>query len=179
MGFRRLGENVKISEKASIYDADRIEIGDYSRIDDFCVISGSVVIGSYCHITPMCLVAGGTPGITLSDFCTLAYGVKIFAQSDDYSGTTMANSLIPKRYKREVFQAVNVGRHVIIGTGAVVFPGADLAEGCAIGALALVIRPTEPWGVYVGVPARRLKNRKQDLLELEKMFRGEDGENSI
>ena len=41
MGFKRLGKNVKISDKASIYNADQIEIGDNSRIDDFCVISGT------------------------------------------------------------------------------------------------------------------------------------------
>lgn len=179
MGFRRLGANVKISDKASIYDPDRIEIGNNSRIDDFCVISGSVTIGSYCHITPMCLIAGGEPGITLSDFCTLAYGVKIFAQSDDYSGSTMTNSLIPRRYKREIFEPVRIGRHVIIGTGAVVFPGADIGEGCAIGAMALLTRPADPWGVYVGIPARRLRDRKQNLLELEKIFCGEIGKNSL
>ena len=179
MGFKRLGVNVKISDKASIYDADRMEIGDHSRIDDFCVISGSLIVGRYCHITPMCLIAGGAPGINFSDFCTLAYGVKIFAQSDDYSGCTMTNSLIPKKYKREIFASVTIGRHAIIGAGSVVFPGADIAEGCAIGAMTLVTRPTEPWGVYVGIPAYRLKSRRQDLLELEKMFHGEVGENSV
>jgi len=40
MGFKALGKNIKISTKASIYNIDQIEIGDNSRIDDFCVISG-------------------------------------------------------------------------------------------------------------------------------------------
>jgi UDP-3-O-[3-hydroxymyristoyl] glucosamine N-acyltransferase len=53
MGFRFLGTNVRISDKAAIYNAEQVEIGDYSRIDDFCIISGRVVIGRYCHITPM------------------------------------------------------------------------------------------------------------------------------
>ena len=39
LGFKYIGENVKISDKASIYNHDQIEIGDNSRIDDFCVIS--------------------------------------------------------------------------------------------------------------------------------------------
>jgi len=51
MGFKRLGVNVKISDKASIYDADKIEIGDHSRIDDFCILSGNISLGSYNHIT--------------------------------------------------------------------------------------------------------------------------------
>ena len=42
MGFKFLGDEVKISDKASIYNCDQIEIGDYSRIDDFCLLSGKI-----------------------------------------------------------------------------------------------------------------------------------------
>jgi acetyltransferase-like isoleucine patch superfamily enzyme len=179
MGFKALGKEVKISDRASIYNADEIEIGDYSRIDDFCVISGKVKIGKFNHITPMCLVAGGIPGIIFEDFCTLAYGVKIFSQSDDYSGQTLTNSLIPKKYKNETFSAVHVHKHVIVGAGAVVFPGVVLAEGCAVGAMALVTKSTDAWGIYAGVPAKRVKDRKKDLLKLEEEFYGERDEDSI
>lgn len=170
MGFKSLGKNVKISNMASIYNADKIEIGDNSRIDDFCIISGNVVIGAYCHITPMCLVAGGEPGVFLSDFCTLAYGVKVFSQSDDYSGETMTNSLIPARYKNEFKKAVRLGTQVIIGADSIVFPGVEIAEGCSIGAMTLVNKSTDPWGIYIGNPARRVKDRKRNLLALQKKF---------
>lgn len=169
-GFKKLGKEVKISDKASIYNADQIEIGDYSRIDDFCVISGRVTIGRYNHITPMCLVAGGSPGIIFDDFCTLAYGVKVFSQSDDYSGATLTNSLVPKKFKNEKFASVYLQRHVIVGAGSIIFPGVNIAEGCSIGAMALVTKSTESWGIYTGVPAKRVKDRKKDLLELEKKF---------
>lgn len=173
MGFKYLGKNVLISDKASIYNADQIEIDDNSRIDDYCVISGRIKFGKFNHITPMCLVAGGSPGVFLSDFCTLAYGVKVFSQSDDYSGETLTNSLIPKKYKKEKFDSVYIMEHVIIGAGSVIFPGVCVAEGCAVGAMSLVNRSTEPWGIYVGNPAKRLKDRKTDLLELKKQFLNE------
>ncbi len=179
VGFKHLGENVRISDKASIYNPEMIELGDNSRIDDFCVISGRVVIGKYCHITPMCLVAGGVPGVFFSDFCTLAYGVKVFSQSDDYSGLTLTNSLIPKKYKAEIYEPVSIGRHVIIGAGSIILPGVNLAEGCSIGAMTLVNKSTEPWGIYVGNPARRIKERKKDMLELEKKFLAEVANDSI
>ena len=173
IGFKQLGKNVKVSDKSSIYNADQLEIGDHSRIDDFCVISGVVTIGSYCHITPMCLIAGGKPGVFMSDFCTLSYGVKVFSQSDDYSGETLTNSLIPSNYKNELFRPVFLRKHVIIGAGSVIFPGVEVAEGCSVGAMTLVLKDTQPWGIYVGSPARRLKERKRNLLELEKAFFGE------
>ncbi|RBW48130.1 acyltransferase [Marinobacter sp. F3R11] len=170
MKFKSLGRDVKISDKASIYNAEMMDIGDFSRVDDFCILSGKVSLGRYCHVTPMCLIAGGVPGVELRDFCTLAYGVKIFAQSDDYSGETMVNSLVPREYKSEYFASVLVERQVIIGTNSVVFPGVTVAEGCAIGAMTLVTKSTEPWGIYVGSPARRMKARKQGLKELEHKF---------
>lgn len=178
-GFKRFGKNVKISDKASIYDPELIELGDNSRVDDFCVISGRLIVGRYCHITPMCLLAGGMPGIYFSDFCTLAYGVKLFAQSDDYSGLTLTNSQIPKKYKNEIFEPIRFGKHVIVGAGSIVLPGVEVAEGCSIGAMTLVNKSTKPWGIYVGNPARRINERKRDMLELEKQFLAEIANDSL
>ena len=38
MGFKSLGKSVKVSDKASIYNPEKIELGDFSRVDDFCII---------------------------------------------------------------------------------------------------------------------------------------------
>jgi len=170
IGFKSLGVDVKISDRASIYNANKIEIGDYSRIDDFCIVSGKVTIGRNMHITPHCLVAGGEPGLVIEDFCTFAYGVMVFTQSDDYSGATMTNSTIPKQYKTEVKQPVLIKRHSIIGAGSIIFPGVTLNEGTSVGAMSLIRKSTEEWSIYVGNPAVKIKNRKKDLLELEKQY---------
>lgn len=170
MGFKSLGSNVKISDKASIYNPELIEIGHNSRIDDFCIVSGRISIGEYCHITPMCLLAGGEKGIFINEFCTLAYGVKIFSQSDDYSGETMVNSLIPKKFKNEKIDIVKLERQVIVGANSVIMPGVIIKEGCSVGAMSLVNRNTAEWGVYMGIPAKRTKERSKKILELEKQF---------
>jgi len=170
MGFKSLGRDVKVSDRASVYNADCIELGDYSRIDDFCVISGRVVIGRNVHITPQCLVAGGEPGIFIGDFVALAYNVKIFSQSDDYSGSSMTNSTVPKTFKREIMASVHVGRHSIVGAGSTTLPGVHLHEGTAIGAMSLVRKSTEAWSIYAGNPAKKIKARKKDLLELERQY---------
>ena len=75
--------------------------------------------------------------------------------------------------KNETKKAIHIGKHVIIGANSIVFPGVQLAEGCSVGAMALVNKSTQPWGIYVGNPARRVKERKQDLLALEKEFLAE------
>lgn len=175
MGFKFLGVNVKVSDKASIYGCEEIEIGDNSRVDDFCVLSGRISIGRNVHITPMCLVAGGEEGVVFEDFTTLAYGVQVFTQSDDYSGHTMTNSTVPARYKNEFKSSVRLKKHTIVGAHCVVMPGVILAEGTSVGAMSLVLKSTEPWGIYVGSPAKRLKNRSNNLLSLEKEYLDETG----
>lgn len=179
MGFKFLGKNVKISDKASIYNPETIEIDNNSRIDDFCVLSGKLIIGKYVHIAPQCLVAGGEKGITFSDFSGLAYQGQIFTQSDDYSGLNLTSPNIPSKYTKVFKKEVFLGRHVIVGAGSIVFPGVIIAEGCSVGAMTLVNKSTQPWGIYVGNPAKRVKERKQDLLELEKMFLKEVNNDSI
>jgi acetyltransferase-like isoleucine patch superfamily enzyme len=170
MGFKSLGKEVKISDRASIYNADQIEIGDYSRIDDFCVVSGNVKIGRNVHIAPYCLVAGGEQGITFEDFSGLAYQVQVFTQSDDYSGLTMTNPTVPAAYKKEAKKAVLIGRHSIVGAGSIIMPGVKLNEGTSVGAMSLVRKATESWSIYLGNPAKKIKERKKDLLELEKQY---------
>jgi acetyltransferase-like isoleucine patch superfamily enzyme len=170
LGFKDIGENVKISDKASIYNCDQIEIGDNSRIDDFCVISGKIKIGKNVHIAPFCLIAGGEKGIIFEDFSGLAYQVQVFTQSDDYSGRSLTNPTIPDEYKKEVKKEILIKKHSIVGAGSIIMPGVILAEGTSVGALSLVRKPTEEWSIYLGNPAKKIANRKKDLLELEKQY---------
>lgn len=170
MGFAHIGRNVRISDKASIYNPEKISIGDHSRIDDFCVLSGRVTIGRNVHIAVFNNIAGGEPGVTLEDFAGLAYNCQIIAQSDDYSGRSLTNPTVPAIYKQELKAPVVLGRHVIVGTNSVVLPGVVIAEGGSVGACSLVTSSTEPWSVYVGIPARRIKDRAKDLLALEQKY---------
>ena len=171
LGFKSIGKSVKISDKASIYNCNQIEIDDYSRIDDFCVISGKIKIGRNVHITPLCIIAGGVPGVIIESFSTLAYNCKIFSQSDDYSGSSMTNSTIPKKFKKENFNKVLIEKHSIIGAGSIVMPGVTIAVGTAVGANSLVLSSTSPWEICAGSPARKIKSRKKDLLLLERQFK--------
>ncbi|MEX8499566.1 acyltransferase, partial [Leptothrix ochracea] len=49
-------------------------------------------------------------------------------------------------------------------------PGVTLHEGVAIGALSLVNRDCHAFGIYAGNPAKRIKERKRDVLALEAAF---------
>lgn len=176
MGFAHVGSNVLISAKASIYNAEKISIGDNSRIDDFVVVSGRVTIGRNVHIAVFSNLAGGEEGIEMEDFSGLAYGCQVFSQSDDYTGSTLTNPTVPDSFKNVAKAKVRIGRHVIVGASSIVFPGVHIQEGTSVGAMAVVTKTTEPWSIYVGNPARKFRDRKRDLLELEKQYLEDNGE---
>lgn len=168
LGLRSVGDNVLISRKASIYGASEISIGHDVRIDDFCILSGSITIGRYVHIASYTGLFGSQAGIEIEDFAGLSSRVTIYAATDDYSGETLTNPTVPDAFKRIKSAKVKIGRHVIIGSGTVILPGVSLGEGCSIGALSLVTRDIPEWTISAGIPAKPIKSRSRNLLELEK-----------
>ena len=175
LGLGACGEDVLISRKASLYGAANIRLGSHVRIDDFCLLSGHVTLGSHVHIAAGALLYGGEAGITFEDYSTISSRGAVYALSDDYSGLTMTNPTVPEAYTGVSQAPVRIGKHVIIGTGSTVLPGVTVAEGCAVGAMSLLSRSTEPWGVYAGVPARRLRERSRALLSLCARLEAEEG----
>lgn len=172
MGFADIGENVVISERASFYNCPKISIGSNTRIDDFCVLSageGGIYIGSHVHIAVYSSLIGAGR-ISISDFSNISSRVAIYSSNDDYSGKAMTNPTVPSEYTNVFHAEVYLGRHVIIGSGTVILPGVAIDDGVAVGALSLINRNCQAFGIYAGNPARRIRERKKDLLALEKKF---------
>jgi galactoside O-acetyltransferase len=169
LGFAHLGAEVKVSTRSVIYNPERTEIGDYSRIDDFCVLSagaGGIHIGSFVHVAVYSSLIG-QGAIRIGDFSMTSGRVSVYSSNDDYSGERMTNPTVPPEFTGVTHASVDIGRHVVIGTGSVILPGSVLEAGVAVGALSLVTGRCEAFGVYVGTPARRVKERKKGLLDLE------------
>ena len=175
LGFKYLGRGVKISSLASFYFPEEIEIGNNSRIDDFCVLSGKIKIGSNVHIAVHCSISGGGEGVFFDDFSGLSYGCHVFAKSDDYSGNSLTNPTVQDKFKRLVQGHIYLGKHVIVGAGSTIFPGVEISEGCAIGSMSMVTKSTKPWHIYFGIPAKSIKKRNKKILDLEKKFNKEKG----
>lgn len=173
MGFKSFGTNVLISDRASIYGAERIALGSNVRIDDFCVLSsgeGGIEIGNHIHIGVAATLIGRGK-IELMDFANLSGRSSIYSSNDDYSGRSMTNPMVPDEYKNVDCRPVMIGRHVIVGCGSVILAGTTLEEGCAVGALSLVSGQWEPFTILAGTPAEKRGERARDLLELERRFK--------
>ena len=170
VGFQSLGRNVLISSRAIIHGPEQMELADNVRVDDLCILSGRVRLHRNVHIAVMCNLAGGSHGILVEEFAGISYGCQVFAQSDDYTGRALTGPTVPRKFRGETFAEVRIGRHCIVGASSVILPGVHLQEGTAIGAGSVVTRSTEPWSIYVGAPARRVRPRSRELLQLEAAY---------
>ncbi len=171
LGIKTYGKNVLIGRHVVLYSPGQLTLGDNVRIDDFTIISGKVTMGSFIHISQFCGIYGGDDGIVMEDFSGLSAKCSVYAVSDDYTGLSMTNPMIPAKYKpTSINKPVHLGKHAIIGCNSVVLPGVDIPEGAAVGSLSLVIRSLEPWSINTGIPAKKKSDRHKDILELEKQF---------
>ena len=172
-GFKQVGTNVRIAKNCTIIGLSNISLGSNVRIDGYCTIvadgSSQLSIGSFIHIGAGCYLSAGD-GIVMEDFCGLSQGVRIYSRSDDYTGRYLTNPTVPEKYTGVTRGLVTLKRHVIIGSGTVILPRVTIGEGASVGALSLVTRDLEAWGVFTGSPARKLKDRSRHLLELESDF---------
>ncbi len=175
-GFRSLGRNVRIARNCTIIGAENISIGDNVRIDGYCTLvaagNGYINLGSYIHLGGYCTLLAGE-GIIMEDFSGLSWGVRLFSRSDDFTGRYMTNPTVPSKYTGATGGVIVIKRHAIVGANSVILPKVTLGEGVAVGALSLVTKSLDDWGVYSGRPVVRLKERKRNILELEKALLGE------
>ena len=80
----------------------------------------------------------------------------------------MIGPTIPIQFRNVYGSPLVIEKHVIIGTGVTILPGSIIGEGVAIGANSLITKECKAWGIYVGSPAKYIKERSKKVLELEK-----------
>lgn len=171
LGIKKYGEDVKIGRYAILYTPQLLEIGDRVRIDDFVVISGNVVLHNNIHLGHFCRLYGGKARIEMEDYTTMSSGCAIYTSSDDYSGHSMTNPTIPDQYKpRNIIGAVHLEKHVIVGCQSVILPSVIIGEGTSVGSMTLCKDDLASWGIYAGIPARRIGERARDICMLEKEY---------
>lgn len=140
------------------------------RIDDFCLLSARITLKNYIHISAYKVLYGEKSGIYMVDYAGVsAYG-SVYAVTDDYSGLGMTNLTVPEEYRAVEESPVIIGKYVQIGSNSVVLPGVTLEEGSSFGALSLIRESSRPWGMYAGIPAKYIRERKQNILRLAEEF---------
>ena len=52
-------------------------------------------------------------------------------------------------------------------------PNLSIGEGSVVGALSFVNKSLKPWGIYFGTPAKRIGERKRNVIKLSKKIDNE------
>ena len=170
LGLKKYGENVLISRYARIYNPGNMIIGNNVRIDDFCILSAGnnpFILEDYIHISAGVYIYGQN-GFHMKSLTNISAGSKIYTQSDSFCGNYLIGPSIPNRLRNVYGSSLVIEKYTIIGAGSIVLPGAIIGEGVAIGANSLIIKDCKPWSIYAGSPAKFIKERSKNLLELEK-----------
>lgn len=169
IGFKEIGENVLISRFARFYNIKNSSIGNNVRIDDFCILSGNIVLKDFIHISAYCALYG-KGGIFMHSFTGLSPRTTVFSQSDDFSGEYLIGPMVHEKYTNVTSGKVEIGEFSQVGANSIIMPNVNIEDGVAVGALSLVNKSLSSWGVYAGIPASFIKERKKDLIKLKEDF---------
>jgi len=174
LGLNKFGKNVLLSKDVKLFHPEKFSIGDNSRVDAFCFITGDVEIGSHVHIAPFVILSGSN-GIKLHDFVGIAARVSIYTSDADYTEGSLTNPTISKDLRNVTTGKVELEKHVLIGAHSVVLPKSVLGEGSTYGSFSLIKGNYEPWFIYKGIPAKKYKSRpKEEILKNEKKVLSSD-----
>lgn len=159
--LRFCGEGVKIYPLAKITFPHMVELGNYCRIGDFVFIFGGtgVKIGEYTDVQPHTTFWGGGLTIIGNRVSTGPGTVFLSATYSHDAGLKMVDGLgegLTKTLGGELI----IGNDVYIGAKCVIMP-VTIGDGAVIGAGSMVNRDCDPWGIYVGNPARKVSERQR------------------
>ncbi len=170
MGFAYIGKDVRVYEKTVFVNRENIHLGDGCEVDDFVFVVGSnlIKIGNRVHIASFVSLIGGGE-ITIDDCCGISVGGRLISGTDDFLGSGLVGPCVPPEFRSVQRSFVHLEKHVLLGTNTIVHPGVTIHEGAVTGSGTVVTKDLEAWGVYIGAPAKRVKDRPRDkILRYEK-----------
>lgn len=166
MGYKSVGVDVRVSKLALIKCPREVSLGSHVAIDPYVVIATQAQIGSYIHIANGTVILGSVKSkLIMEDFSFTSSHCTLVCGTDDYVGEALANPTIPLKYRKITFGTTIFKKFSGIGANTVVMPNVIIGEGTVTGACALVTKSLDDWGIYIGIPAKRFKDRRRDIIE--------------
>ena len=166
--LKSVGEDVVINSNVEIRRPHLVTIDSHVAIDwGFCLTTAAQ-IGNYIHIAPHVSIIGGeTAKCVMANFTSIAAGARLIVKGDEHLGFGLVGPTVPKKFQdRLIGGVIEIKKFAAIGTNAVIMPGLTLEEGSVVGAGSVLTKNTEPWTIYVGIPARAIKLRpKENMID--------------
>lgn len=156
-GKLALGRDARIKPSARInFRRGRVVIGRSVTLQAGSLVDaqrGYVTLGNDVSINHYSIILG-LGGVVIGNYVRIAAHSMIVSFDHNFSSRD-----VPITKQGVARKPVVIEDDVWIGAGAKILGGSIVSRGCVIGANAVVKGKTEPYGVYVGNPAKLLKYR--------------------
>lgn len=160
--FKKLGVNVQISSNASLYGCEYMEIGDNVQINDFCVLSGTIILENNTSIlSHSVLISGKNSKITIKSNTKIGNYSKLFTKTDDYSGDYISNPTVPSEYTNVKENSIYIGKNSNIGINTIIMPGITIEDEVETLPNSVVNINLLSGYVYSGFPIKKIKQKEQ------------------
>jgi acetyltransferase-like isoleucine patch superfamily enzyme len=163
LGFRKIGNNCKISKYIRTYKAN-ITCGNFVRIDDDVILKGKIQIGSNVHLGRGCTLSGGKKGIFIGDFSTFSNFVQIFSISDNYRADALPSGTLNKKLTRKYCKLVEskilIGKGCLFGAMCLILPGAIIGNFSSFAAFSVIFKRIKK-GIFYNKEIKLVKNLKR------------------
>jgi acetyltransferase-like isoleucine patch superfamily enzyme len=136
------GEDVKVVEPVNIYGC---AIGDNCFVGPFVEIQKDVTIGRRTKIQSHTFIC---ELVSIGDDCFIGHGVMFINDLFQRGG--------PAQGDKSLWMSTNIGNQVSIGSNATILP-VDICDRVVIAAGAVVTKSITQAGIYVGNPAKLIK----------------------
>ena len=136
------GQDVKVVEPVNIYAC---AIGDNCFVGPFVEIQKDVTIGKRTKIQSHTFIC---EQVSIGDDCFIGHGVMFINDLFQRGG--------PAQGDKSLWMSTNIGNQVSIGSNATILP-VDVCDRVVIGAGAVVTKSITKPGIYVGNPAKLIK----------------------
>lgn len=76
-----------------------------------------------------------------------------------FGGLGVIRGLAKTRSGLQPTRMIDIGNGVVISRGAKIMSGVSIGDGAVVGASAVLTKPADAFGIYAGVPARKIRER--------------------
>ncbi|WP_317125910.1 acyltransferase [Chryseobacterium sp. G0240] len=150
----------------------------YKNLDSTCYFGGKSNVskdlqaGRWVYIGPNCIIY---PKVKIGDYTMIAHDVSILGGDHKYNLPG-----IPCVFTgRDFLGDTKIGKDVWIGAYSKIIAGVTIGDGAIIALGSIVTKDVEPYSVYGGIPAKKIKDRFQNAQEVEKHERMLNSEASV
>lgn len=145
-------------------DVQTIQIGEGTRVWQYCVVLSGARIGADCNVCAHTFIEND---VIVGDRVTIKSGVYLWdgirLEDDVFVGpnATFTNDTYPRsKVYPEEFPNTIVREGASIGANATILPGLVIGVGAMVGAGAVVTKDVPDYAVVVGNPARIVRFAK-------------------